>query len=169
MTAYTVHEPDDAPADPALRADGVAFVKEGVAWWALFLPVIWMLYHRMWIVLAIFVALLLGIHVVLALASIGDPVAFLCTLTVSILFAVQANDLRRWTLERRGYRMTGAVSGDGLEDCELKYFSSLTADEAPAASALTQIQTQTATGLPPRTKPAADAGDEIIGLFPDKA
>ena len=55
MTVYSVYEPDKEAPDLAVRADRLAFVKEGFSWPALFLPALWLLYQRMWIELIVFV------------------------------------------------------------------------------------------------------------------
>ncbi len=43
--------------DLALRAEALAFVKEGFSWPALFVPAFWLIYHRMWIELVVFLAI----------------------------------------------------------------------------------------------------------------
>jgi hypothetical protein len=49
------------------------------------------------------------------------------------VLAIQANDLRRWSLERRGFEMVAAVTGRSRDECEMKFFSSLL-ENAPAAA-----------------------------------
>jgi hypothetical protein len=162
VIAFTIHEPSRVPATLEARADAVHFIKEGIAWWALFFPFLWLLYHRMWLVLAGFAALSLGLQLALALAEL-ESAAVWAGIGLSILFAVEANDLRRWTLSRRGYRLVGAVTGNDRAECELKYFSSW---ETPAAS--TAPPQAAGTAIVPRTNkpPAAGGEDDVIGLFP---
>ena len=38
-------------------------------------------------------------------------------------FALEANGLRRWTLERRGYVLVGVVEGRTLEEAERRFFA----------------------------------------------
>ena len=47
MRAYTVHAPPDEPAAP----ERFAFVKDGFSWPALFVPILWILWHRLWLTL----------------------------------------------------------------------------------------------------------------------
>ena len=56
MVTYTVHERSDETGNITDRADKVLFVKEGFGWVALLFPVLWLLYHRLWLVLAGFIA-----------------------------------------------------------------------------------------------------------------
>lgn len=165
MTTYTIHEPSARPADMIARAEAVDFVKEGVAWWALLFPLLWLLYHRMWIVLIGLVALLVALQLGLGLIGLSETAIGWSMVAVSILFAVHANDLRRWTLARRGYEMVGAVTGRNRNECELKFFS----DWAPAQTAEPaqgeQVTPNKPTVLAAR-KPGPQGGDDVIGLFP---
>lgn len=146
--------------DPVERADAVRMVKEGIAWWALLFPALWLLYHRLW--LALIGYLVLVTIVELTLASLGYwQIATLCAFAFNILLAVEANNLRRWTLERKGYLMTGTVSGHDLEECELKYFSGWSSDWTDAAPP-----------APPKPESTVKSGsplrdEDVIGLFPE--
>lgn len=161
MTQYTIHEPDQPPADPVARADATQLVKEGMAWWGLILPLIWLLYHRMWIVLAAFILAVVVLEVVLSLSGLSQAAGIWPTVLTSILFAMHANDLRRWTLARRGFAMVGAVSGRSLAASELKYFRSWPESDAVA------VPPAAAMASPSQLAPRRKGGDEVIGLFPD--
>lgn len=55
MTVYTVLEPP--PSGDDLRdAERVAFVRDGFSWLALLFPLLWLLWHRMWLVLVLWIA-----------------------------------------------------------------------------------------------------------------
>lgn len=137
MIAYTVHEPTKI-TDPLARADAMAFVKEGFAWPALFFQLLWLLYHRMWWVVLGFLVVTIGLEVALSAYGLSDTGLAWVSLAVAVLFAFLANDLRRWSLRRRGYAMVGAVSGASREECERRFFSGWVkqpqAREMPAAS-----------------------------------
>lgn len=160
MIHCTVHEPAEPAADPVARADAVRMVKEGIAWWALVFPALWLLYHRLWLALIGYLVLVTVVETALALAGYWQ-VATWCALAFNVLLAFEANNLRRWTLERKGYVMTGAVSGRDLTECELKYFSDWPADEPP-------MPRPAAAGTQSRTAPAKPSIDQdVIGLFPE--
>ncbi len=57
MRLYSVHAPPEEPLAP----ERFVFIKEGFSWPALFLPVIWMLWHRMWLTLVYYIVYLLVI------------------------------------------------------------------------------------------------------------
>lgn len=147
------------------RAEAVNFVKEGIAWWALFFPLLWLVYHRMWIVLLGFVGLLAGLQLGLGLLGLNETAIGWTMIAVSILFAVQANDLRRWTLVRQGFEMVGAATGRDRAECELKFFSGWTLPRT-----LKPLQGEQAAQEKPAAsmakKPTLQGGDDVIGLFP---
>lgn len=123
MTAYTVHQPVIAAPDPLAQADQLAFVKDGFAWIALIFPFIWLLFHRMWLVLLSYSLVVAGLELAAFAFGVSEMVLGFLAVAIGIIFASEANNLRRWTLERSGYRMIAAISGDNLLTCELKFFS----------------------------------------------
>ena len=123
MKSFTVHEPAEPASDPLKRTDQLVFVKEGVAWLALFFPILWLLFQRMWLVLVLFILLGTAVSFATIELSGSENVALWASLALSVLLAVQANDLRRWTLSRRGYRTVAAVSGRNRDECERRFFA----------------------------------------------
>ncbi|MEX2446095.1 MAG: DUF2628 domain-containing protein, partial [Dehalococcoidia bacterium] len=107
MHVYTAHL---RPQSTALDRD-LVLVREGFSWGAALVPLLWALWHRMWIVAAI----LFGLSLLLAAlqqALLPDPTAALLVWSgVSVLLGLSGNDLRRWTLDRRGWQEAGVVSG----------------------------------------------------------
>lgn len=161
MTQYTIHEPSEPPEGLIARADATQFIKEGIAWWALLLPMIWLLYHRMWLALLGFLAAAVALEVALYYGGASNSLATLASILFSIVFAMHANDLRRWTLARRGFALVGAVSGSGQGECELKYFASW-----PDSGAGLAPSPATAPARPVFPRRTEDR-DAVIGLFPD--
>jgi hypothetical protein len=172
MTLYTVLLPRNpqVPGDPQADSDPMAavFVKEGFSWPAFFFAPLWLIFRRLWLVLAgyaIAVLVVGGIGDVL-----GDGFTGPALVLLHFLFALEANELRRWTLARGGYRLATVVEGRGVEEAEIRYFASATAAPAEAASPPTSDVTPPAPPAPtPRPlgpiAPSAEAGD-VIGLFP---
>ena len=77
MTVYSVYEPTSDDEDLATRAGRVAFVKDGFAWFALIVPALWLLYHRMWIELIVFLAVLAGLQFALGFDRLEqEPVSW---------------------------------------------------------------------------------------------
>ena len=51
MSVYTVHEPPLRAGAAASDVERFAFVRDGFSWWAFLFAPLWMLRHRMWLVL----------------------------------------------------------------------------------------------------------------------
>ena len=104
MRAWTVHlAPDTGKPRPPL------LLREGFSILAFVFGAFWLLAHRCWI--AGLVALLLSV----ALGWLVGPWA---SLGLNLLLGFHGRDLRRWTLERRGWRLAHVVLGED-EDAAL--------------------------------------------------
>jgi hypothetical protein len=161
VAIYTVLAPPSP--SPSVEPDPLdyVFVKDGFCWPCLFFAVIWMVFRRLWLVLAVYVV------VGLALTAIGDqtnsriPLVFL--ILAHIWFALEANALRVWTLRRRGYSLVGVAEGKRVGDAEIRFFHEM---EYPRRDPRQPppARMQAAMGGPARG-PSAESG-EVVGLFP---
>lgn len=156
MRIYTVQAPPGTvpeEADPA----GWVFVKEGFCWPALFFPLLWLIYRRLWSILLVYIAAAALIGIVSLVAD--GPVLSGVAAVAALWFAAEANEFRRWTLRRRGWQFMGVASGRRLIDAELNFFTRYAA--APPRPVATPL-------APPPARPAPLATDEpeVIGLFP---
>lgn len=162
MSLYIVMEPPRS-GDARRDAERVAFVREGFSWLALFVPALWLLCHRMWLVLIGWIVVAVALH--LAVERLGTGADLIAGLAFNVAFAFEANGLRRWTLARRGYREAAVVAGHSREDCERRYFA-----ERQARAA---VQEDDAPAPPPASVPIFPAaravpseGEPVLGLFP---
>ena len=159
MTIYTVLAPPDRADWAGPEPDRFVFVKEGFCWPAFYITTPWLIWHRMWLVL---LAYLVVTAAVLTLASrVPSPVAWTVLVLFAVLVGLEANNLRRWTLERRGYRLVGIASGDRREEAEYRFFADRSSNAQPPAR---EDAPKPASAKPSLSTPAA-AG-EIVGLFP---
>src|SRR5688500_13710887 len=116
MRAYTIH----APPGDASSPERFAFVKDGFCWPALFVPILWILWRRLWLTLVWYIAWLLALAWVDRLA--GEGAATVLALIGAVFFAFEANDIRRRSLRHRGWRDIGASSGANLDEAEIRFF-----------------------------------------------
>ena len=123
MRIFTIFEPQDRRPDPEDPGQGVIFIKEGFCWPALFIPFLWMLYHRMWFVAAGYVAASLIVALVGQLLPLSEVVSELIVLGFGLIVALEGNDLRRWHLERKDYAHVATVAAPDLERAEHRYFA----------------------------------------------
>jgi hypothetical protein len=162
MTVYTVLAPKVRDGDTLPDPMDVVFVKEGFSWPALFVAGPWLIFRRMWLVLAGYIVLALGLSIITAPLGRAFPGDVL--VLIHLLFALEANELRRWTLTHHGYRLIGVVQGRGIEEAEIRYFAA--AEDAGAMPVPPVPPTPPAPPRPlPAMQPSAEAGD-VVGLFP---
>lgn len=155
MTIYAVLAPPAGAGSTQPEPDRFVFVKEGFCWPAFYLTIPWLIFRRMWLVLAIYIVVA---AVVFAIAGgAPPPVAWSILVLFAFLVGLEANNLRRWTLERRGYWFIGVASGDRMSEAEYRFFAGWT------PSVLTPPPDGTA--LPKSAIARLEAG-QIVGMFP---
>lgn len=164
MQTYTVFEKRVAPEDLEERAGDLVFVKEGFSFWTLLAPAIWLLVNRLWRGLLLY--LLLSIGLVVALSELGDDGQFIFWggMVINLIFAFEARDIYRASLERRGYVLRAVVSGPNLAECERRFLQ----EWLPAARREREhFASMAATGAPAGSGIAAPSGSvPVIGMFP---
>jgi len=116
MTSYVVMEP------PSRRTDDAVLVRDGFHILALLLPVVWLLYHRLW--LEALVVLAAGV----VLGSLGSwfdigATAPVASLMLAIFVGLEGSAMKISALRRRGWREWGVVEADNAEDAEIRYLS----------------------------------------------
>ncbi len=122
MLTYTIYEPPNPPADRIDRAERLVFIKDGFSWAAAIFGPFWMLVHRLWWALLGYVVLSGLLELAGRVTALDRRWLGLAGFAVNLLIGLEADTLRRWALERRGWRMLGAVTGRGLPDCERRFF-----------------------------------------------
>ncbi len=164
MSVYTVHEPPAWTAGPLPDAERFVFVRDGFSFWAFLLAPLWMLWHRMWLVLAGYVVVTVVLEAPMVVFGISRAAISVVGLFMSLLIGLEASTLRRFTLQRRGWRNVGIVSGDDVEDAERRFF------DAWLRQTPTQRTANAAAPPPPPAAPPimprAPRTPDVIGLFP---
>ena len=80
-------------------------VREGFSWGALFFGPLWFAAHRVWIP-----AVLATAATVLIVVVAPEGIATVLMLGLSWLLGLAGHDLRRWSLDHRGYLLTQIVA-----------------------------------------------------------
>jgi hypothetical protein len=81
-------------------------VREGFSWGALLFGPVWLAAHRAWIA-----AILTAAATVLIVVLTSDGVAAALILALVLLLGFSGHDLRRWSLDHRGYLLAQIVTG----------------------------------------------------------
>jgi hypothetical protein len=136
MRTYTVHEHPDPAADRIDRAEELVFVKDGFSWVAALFAPLWLLVHRLWWPLLGYVVVSGALQLVQLTAAVDPRWLALAGFALNVLIGFEADTLRRWALERRGWHTVGTVSGKTAAECERRFFDAwLPAQPILAASA----------------------------------
>lgn len=163
MAVYTVHEPPPRNGTVAPDPERFMFVRDGFNFWAFLLTPLWLIWHRLWLVLLIYLVVTVGIAQAIHYAGVGAAERLLVMTLISFLIGLEASTLRRFTLARRGWRNVGLVSGTNMEAAERRFFN----DWAAAGPG----RSFGSAGYPPPPLPPAPTGafhtPPIVGLFPE--
>lgn len=118
MRVYTVHV-----RTPTERLDrDVILVREGFNWAAFLFGGLWALCSRQWLVALGLIALEV-IWSALALELNVSPLTQAAiSFGLALIIGWMGNDLRRWTLFRRGYAEVGVVAGRDDDQAMQRFF-----------------------------------------------
>lgn len=161
MSVYTVHEPPEALPD----AERFVFVRDGFSFWAFIAAPLWMLRHRMWLVLAGYVLLTIVLIPLLVLLGASDVALAVVALSIALLVGLEASTLRRFTLWSHGWRNVAIISGHDVEDAERRFFDSW----LRRRSGQSESNEAKPPPLPPSgtNTPRASQSPDVLGLFPE--
>jgi hypothetical protein len=155
MAIYTVYEPPLRSTD-ARYPDRFVFVRDGFFWSAFLFAPLWMLRHRLWPALVLYVAVAVAIGAGAQFFRLPAGITVAVGFLLSLLIGFEASTLRRWALARHKWTNVGVVVGDDLELAERRFFDAWIRHAPPWRSA----QPNPAPSL--RSPPESD----VIGLFP---
>ena len=164
MSVYTVHEPPLRAGATVSDVERLAFVRDGFSWWAFLFAPLWMLRYRMWLVLTGYVVVSVGLGIVVKLSGASALAGSFIGLLIALLVGLEAGTLRRFTLNRRGWKNLGVVSGVDIEDAERRFFDAwLRRTNSPSSGPHAPMPRPTS-AAPVRRGPP---GPDVIGLFPE--
>lgn len=101
----------------------IVLIKDGFCWPALFFTPFWLIFRGMWLVLALYIGVSLIIVALAELNYIDPSILFWLNLGISLIFAYEANFLRKWTLQRRKYNHVGVTLGNNIREAEVGFFA----------------------------------------------
>jgi hypothetical protein len=164
MSVYTVHEPPIRATGAVPESDRFIFVRDGFSFWAFIAAPLWMLWHRMWLVLLGYIVLAAILIAALVVLGASSGALAVVGLFIALLIGLEASTLRRFTLWRRGWRNVGVVNGHDVEDAERRFFDAWLG-RAPA-------QRDSAAKPPPLppsvpSAPRPPQQPDVLGLFPE--
>jgi hypothetical protein len=159
MKIYTVHEPAPRKNEIAADPDRFCFIRDGFYIWAFLLGPVWMLWHRLWLVLLIYLVGTAALQWSLFALGVSGLVKFAVAFLVAVLIGCEAGSLRRWSLRRR-WTQVGVVAAHDLEEAERRFFEAWSGEpSSPAPATSSYVPT-------PPFSPVAPTSPDVLGLFP---
>lgn len=120
MATYRVFEFKDALPDAIERGDNIRLVREGFSIWPVFFPFLWLLWHRLWVGLLVFVALTAGFFL---LSDVTNPfLGILLSNLFGFFLAIEGTNWQAKKLEGNGWQEINVVLAGDLEEAEHKAF-----------------------------------------------
>jgi hypothetical protein len=164
MSVYTVHQPPLAAAGASVDPARFVFVRDGFSWWAFLFTPLWMLRHRLWLALIVYLVVVMGVEVLLRALGAPSLAQAIAALSIALLAGLEAGTLRRFKLARRRWRNVGVVTGERLEDAERRFFDGWI--RQGAAGRAGSPNASAPSGPAPRSA-AVGEPTGVIGLFPE--
>lgn len=161
MPTYTVHAPPGDLTRTIETADELILVKESFSFFAFAFPPLWMIVKRTWIPLLIYLAVVAAIQSIVMALELGSEFRNVSIFLLSLWFGFEANTIRRWSLNRKGWMMLSVVTGRNEEECEQKVMQWWIGTETPEVHDMTPVSKTSQGGL--------HEDDEVVGLFPTPA
>jgi hypothetical protein len=125
MLTYTVHRKLELMREDQLESDkALVFIKDGFSWWAFLAPIIWLLWHRLWLAALGYVAVMVVFSFVGYALSFTDGVSAIAGLLINAFVGLEANNWRRSALGKRGLQEVADVIADDAEEASYRFFAS---------------------------------------------
>jgi hypothetical protein len=160
MPTFTVHEPPPRKGETATDPQHIVFVRDGFYFWAFLLGPLWMLVHRLWLTLLLYVLFNVALSVAFYFLHMSPTLQFVIDVLVALLIGMEAASLWRWTLSRRRWKTLGFVVAEDTELAERRFFAAWTA-HAPKMPAVPESQ------LSAPVRRGTPTASDVIGLFPE--
>jgi Protein of unknown function (DUF2628) len=169
MPVFTVHAPVADDAERQRTADRLVFVRDGFHFWAFLLGPLWLAWHRLWLALIGYIAMMAAVEIMLSQLHTGAVARLISMFLIALLTGFEAASLRRWTLSRRKWRQLDIVVAGDPETAERRFFDRWASIQHGLSSGPTIDR-----GAPPPTRDVAgrpfskapSPHGDIIGLFP---
>ncbi len=122
MAIYSAYLPPNSSAsdDNGTHAsDTFKLVSDAKAPLALVFPPFWLIWHRLWLELLLYVVFAIAVAM-LAAWKPSPPILYLSALP-GLFLLLEGNAMVARKLERKGWRFAGIVDGETLEDAEIRF------------------------------------------------
>src|SRR4029078_11282608 len=162
MPTYTVHAPPSRMSDASSSPERFVFVRDGFHFWAFVLAPLWLLLHRLWLALLIYVVGYGALSFGFAFARVSSSTQLIVGLLIALLMGFEASSIWRWTLNRRGWATLGFVVAEDAEMAERRFFAEWQ-KLSPDAHSVPVSEPK----YSPPVRRGPTSPSDVIGLFPE--
>jgi hypothetical protein len=155
MAVYTVHEPPPKRFEQASDPERFDFVRDGFSFSAFVFGPLWMLWHRMWLVLVGYIGVSVALELLFSLLGTTAAPRLVAGFLLAVLVGIESATLRRFTLGRRRWTNLGVIVADDLEAAERRFFDVWVKSGGAAPRMTSEPQSRQVVPAP-----------VVIGLFP---
>jgi len=162
MHTYNIYMPPESGPQSDL-ADAV-YLPDNKAWLAALAPPIWLIWHRLWWALTVYIIYL--ILVFLLLLTPWQYAVSLLSAIPALYLLLEGRELVRQRYENRGWGQIGVVQANSEEDAVIRYTFSRNGSKQERQSGEVDFAT---TGTTKRLQANSDAQNNTrnsIGIFP---
>ncbi|WP_136657963.1 DUF2628 domain-containing protein [Nitratireductor sp. XY-223] len=124
MASYVVLTPPESGE----MDDRAVLIRDGFSLFALIVPVIWLLWNRLWFAAAMLLLISVGIAVAIGQMPAWSTVLTVSSVMISLFVALEGNNWRIAKKERQGWEMRAVIEAPDHATAEEIYFSA----DAPA-------------------------------------
>lgn len=164
MPTYTVHAPPPRQGETMSAPERFVFVRDGFHFWAFVLAPLWLLVHRLWLGLVMYVVGYGLVGVAFFILRVPANAQLLVGLAIALLVGFEAPSIWRWTLTRRRWSTLGFVVGEDAEVAEQRFFANWA---KPAAETPVSPPAPPASGYSTTVRRGPPSPSDVIGLFPE--
>ena len=163
-STFTIHLPKDALPGDERALERAEIVRDGFSWGAFFVPALWFVWHRHWVVAILALIGTVGLSLGLAALRLPGGAILAIELLVHLFIGLEGSSIRRLAYRMRRRPTTGVVIASDEAEAETKSFSRWLAPENAGVPAPPPPVT-----APVRVAPLLRPGgnEPVLGLFPD--
>ncbi len=121
MKTYTVH----LNLNHANPLETVAFVKEGFAWFAMILHVLWFIYHKMWFASVVLFLIEVTLMALQTHNYMPDEIITALKVGLFLFIGFNFNDFRRYFLGKNGYILYTVIIAKNEDEACYKFLSDM--------------------------------------------
>lgn len=124
MKSYTVFLPPHdgflSTEERALaQAEDMVLVKEGFFWLAFLVPILWLLFNRMWLYAFSYIVAIIALTLLTdRVLGFSDMQQIILMVGTSLIIGFEAHGLKANALKKRGWREAGVAVGRNRDEAE---------------------------------------------------